>query len=82
LDAHEGFILGLVEKQPDITLAEIAVRLAEEHGLSAVVSTVWTFFAKRRITFKKRPPTPASRSARMLRQRGRPGAIARASSIP
>src|SRR5919108_3725926 len=56
LDAHEGFILGLVEDEPDITLAEIAARLAEERGVSAVPSTVWLFFAKRGITFKKRPP--------------------------
>jgi transposase len=81
LDAHEGFILDLVEKQPDITLAEIAARLAEERGVSAVPSTVWTFFAKRGITFKKRPPMRPSSSAPMLRRHGRPGVRARASLI-
>lgn len=79
LDAHEDFILGLVEEQADITLAEIAERLSAERGLSAVVSTVWTFFARRGITFKKRPPTPASSSAPMCRRRGLPGVSASAS---
>lgn len=65
LDTHETFILELVEEQPDITLAEIAERLAAEGGTSAVTSTIWAFFAKRGITFKKRPPMPASSSARM-----------------
>ena len=53
LDAHAGFILGLVEEEPDITLAEIAARLAAEGGVTAAPSTVWRFFANRRITFKK-----------------------------
>jgi transposase len=60
LDSHEGFILGLVENQPDMTLSEIAERLAAERGILAVVSTVWTFFARRGITFKKRLPTRPS----------------------
>lgn len=81
LDAHADFILGLVEEQADITLAEIAERLAAERGVSAVVSTVWTFFARRGITFKKRPPMPTSSSAPMYRRRGLPGVSARASSI-
>ena len=81
LDAHEGFIVGLVGNQPDLTLSEIAGRLAAERGILAVVSTVWTFFARRGITFKKRLPTRPSSSVAMLRRRARTGVIARASSI-
>jgi transposase len=64
LDGHETFILGLVGEQPDITLVEIAERLAGERALSAAPSTIWLFFERRGITFKKRPHTQASRSAR------------------
>ncbi len=54
LDVHEAFILGLVDETKDIALHEIAERLAEEHGLQVAPSTVWHFFAKRGITYKKR----------------------------
>lgn len=63
LDPHEGFILGLIAEAPDITLAEIAERLACAHGVQAVVSTVWVFLDRRGITFKKRRRMRASSSA-------------------
>lgn len=40
LDAHEAFILGLIEHAPDITLAEIGERLAAECGVRVARSTV------------------------------------------
>ena len=63
LDAHEGFLLGLIEAQRDITLEEMRARLLEERGVSAGVGTLWRFFDARGITVKKRRATPASRSA-------------------
>lgn len=63
LDTHEAFILGLVEETPDISLAEIAARLMAERSVSAVPSTVWEFFSKRGITFKKRQRMPANSNA-------------------
>ena len=54
LDVHEAFILDLVADNKDIALHEIAERLAEVHGLRVAPSTVWHFFAKRGITYKKR----------------------------
>jgi transposase len=45
--------LALVEETPDMTLAEIAVHLENEHGLRVSQSTVWRFFDRRGITFKK-----------------------------
>lgn len=54
LDAHEAFILELVADNKDIALHEIAERLAEERGLRVAPSTVWHFFAKRGITYKKK----------------------------
>ena len=65
LDKHEAFILGLVEERADISLAEIAVRLLAKRSLSAVPSTVWEFFNKRGITFKKRRRMRANSSAKM-----------------
>lgn len=64
LDEHEAFILGLVEETPDISLVEIGERLLKDCSLSAVPSTVWEFFNKRGITFKKRRHMQASSNAR------------------
>ena len=64
LDPHEVFILVLVEEQPDITLVEIGERLVAERSISAVPSTIWLFFERRGITFKKRPHMPPSRRVR------------------
>jgi transposase len=65
LDPHETFILGLIEVMPDITLTEIAERLAAECSVRVVPSTVWMFLAKRGITYKKRRRMPASSNDRM-----------------
>lgn len=65
LDAHEAFILGLIEAAPDVTLAEIGERLAAERGVRAAPSTVWLFLDRRGITFKKRRRTPQSSSVPM-----------------
>lgn len=64
LDDHEAFILSLVEETPDISLGEIAERLLAERCVSAVPSTVWEFFNKRNITFKKRQRMQANSNAR------------------
>ena len=50
---HGGRILALVEEAPDMTLAEIAAHLERVHGLRVSQSTVWRFFKRRGITFKK-----------------------------
>jgi transposase len=63
LDAHEAFILGLVEGNPDISLGEIADQLLAEFSISAVPSTVWEFFNKRDITYKKRRRMRANSNA-------------------
>lgn len=76
LDAHAEFIFALVAAAPDITLAEIAARLHAERGVRAVAATVWYFFDRHDISFKKRPRTPANRSAETSPPRARPGARA------
>lgn len=80
LDAHEPFLLGLLDEQVDITLDEMRARLEEERGLRAARTTIWRFFARRGFTVKKRPGMPASRSAPTSRKRGSPGLPASRSS--
>ena len=63
LDPHRDYLLGLIEAEPDITIVEMQARLLSEAGVSASVSTIWTFLDRAGLTFKKRPPTPLSRSA-------------------
>lgn len=63
LDAYEEPILAMVEADPGIALHEIAERLAREHGVRVARSTVWLFFEKRGITWKKRRRMPRSSSA-------------------
>ena len=46
---------------PDITLEELRRKLGEG-GISASVSTLWRFFDRRQITFKKRLSMRRSRN--------------------
>ena len=45
-------VLGLIEEQPDLTLEEVRIALAER-GLKVGYGTVWRFFDKEGISFKK-----------------------------
>jgi transposase len=82
LDPHERFILGLIEETPDITLAEIAERLASAHGVRVVPSTVWMFLDKRGVTFKKRRRTPQNSSAPTSRRAAAPGSTVNSTLTP
>jgi transposase len=53
LDIHEAFLLDLVKAQPDITLEEMREALLCERGFEASIATIWRFFDRRKITFKK-----------------------------
>lgn len=66
IEAHAAFILDAVAGEPDITLAELQTRLANERGNRFGIGTLWRFFDRRGITFKKRRRTPPSRNARTL----------------
>ena len=82
LDAHETFILALVDTdERDITLAEIVEHLAVERGVKASLTTVHEFFAKRGITYKKSRRMRPNSSARMFWQREKNGSKASSSSI-
>lgn len=60
IEDHAALIHAAVERQSDITLDELRTVLAG-HGVSTSIATLWRFFARHRITRKKRPPTRASR---------------------
>jgi transposase len=63
IEAHATFILGEITREPDVTLAELQARL-EERGVRFALSTIWRFFARHRVTFKKNRRMLPSRSAR------------------
>jgi transposase len=67
LKAHERWLLDLVAKEPDLTLEEIRDRLRREKKLDAAASSVWRFYDRNEITFKKRSCTWPSRIGLMSR---------------
>lgn len=62
IEAEAPVILALVAATPDITLTELQARLHRERGLHFGIGTLWRFFDRRRITYKKSPRTPPSRT--------------------
>jgi transposase len=61
-EAHHEQIMGMLEENGDITLAEIQSGLAAR-SVSVGIGTLWRFFNRHRITRKKRPGTRSSRTA-------------------
>lgn len=53
MEAHAAEVLGLIDKTPDITIAEIAAHLEATHGLKVAQSTVWRLLDRHGMTFKK-----------------------------
>ena len=64
IEAHRDYLLGLIRRQPDVTLLEIQERLIANCGERFSSSVIWRFFDRHEITFKKRPRMPRSSSAR------------------
>jgi transposase len=54
LDAQEAWLLAPAAAEPDLTLAEIRARLAER-GVVVGVASIWRFFARSGLSFKKKP---------------------------
>jgi transposase len=52
IEAEAAFILGAVAEQTDMTLAELQEKL-KERGKSVGIGTLWRFFQRHQITFKK-----------------------------
>ena len=64
LDAHITYLLGLIEAEPDLTLEEIRGRLLQEKRLSTGATSIWRFFERHEIGFKKKPARGRARSRR------------------
>ena len=65
IEAHSTLILALVDKTSDITLAELQAKLNEQ-GLRFGIATLWRFFDRRRITYKKSPRMRPSRTGQIF----------------
>ena len=65
IEDHAALILAAIEHQSDITLDELRLMLAG-HGVSTNIATLWRFFARHRITRKKRQATRPSRTGPTL----------------
>ena len=62
IEAEAAFLLGEVAETPDITLVELQEKL-KARGVGVGIGTLWRFFDRRRITFKKRRRMPLSSNA-------------------
>jgi transposase len=54
LKRHEEWLLELVRQEADLTLEEIQGRLLEQRGQKAGLGSVWRFFDRHGISFKKK----------------------------
>ena len=52
IEAQAGFLLDQIERTPDVTLAELQA-LLRERGVPVGIGTLWRFFDRRDISFKK-----------------------------
>lgn len=52
IEAEADFLLAQIAQTPDVTLAELQTMLGER-GVSVGIGTVWRFFDRREVSFKK-----------------------------
>ena len=81
IEAYAPVILAAVEEKPDITLAELRELLAQQE-VAVAISTLWRFFARRKITLKKSPRMQRSRTVPTSWRGAEPGSAANPISIP
>ena len=53
LDAHEAWLLALLSEEADLTLEEIRDRLAAEREATSCVNSLWRFYERHKISYKK-----------------------------
>lgn len=81
LDAHEAFLIALVEEKADVTLDEMRERLLKNRGVRVARVTIWRFFDRRGWTLKKSPAMRRSRTVPTSPGRGGPGSTPSRTSI-
>lgn len=82
LKEHEEWLLELVRQEPDLTLEEIKRRLLDERQHKAGLGSVWRFFDRHGISFKKKHSGGRGRIGLMLSRHERHGRTINPSSIP
>ena len=65
IESHADFIMTSVAETPDITLEELRAKLIEQCGETFGTTTIWRFFNRRGVTFKKSLRTRLNKRARM-----------------
>jgi transposase len=55
LEQHKQWLVDLTVTEPDLTLEEIRARLRSQKKQKAGLGSVWRFFERHNITFKKNP---------------------------
>jgi hypothetical protein len=79
LEMHAGFLLALIEVEPDLTPEEVICAM-RKHKIPGSRTAVWRSFQRHKITFKKACAQP-SRSVRTSRERADAGCANKACSI-
>lgn len=62
LEPHRDWILARIEEEPDLTLEELRAELAAR-GVKVVVSTIWEFLDREKLSFKKNSARRRARTA-------------------
>lgn len=68
LEEYRQWLLDLVAAEPDLTLEEIGARLRREKKLKSATSSIWRFYDRHGITFKKNPARRRAGSSRCRRR--------------
>ena len=74
-------LAGWIRQQPDLTLAELQLRLWEEHRMEVSLSRLWTVLKELGMRLKKSHSTPPNRTRKPPRSSASVGAKKRARSI-
>jgi len=64
LERLKDWLLHLIASEPDLTLEAIVTQVFEIHGLKTSTSAVDRFYARHKISFKKKASTPANNNVK------------------
>ena len=70
-EAHADYLLGLIRRAADLTLAEICDRLERVRGEKVSPSMIWRFFDRHDITLKKKSAHASEQDRPDVRRRRR-----------
>ncbi|MEA2939524.1 MAG: hypothetical protein QOD09_53 [Bradyrhizobium sp.] len=70
LHPHRSWLLKLVAVQPDLTLTEVQQRLADR-GVAIGIGSIWRFFDREGVSFKKNAVALRTGQARRRAQKGK-----------